>query len=70
MEQGTMNGNEMSTADILQMTAELIGGICVPVAYADEIARPLAGALSNIKYLIERTRREEATGNERTEADS
>ena len=68
MGQATMNGSEMSTADILQVTAELIGGISVPVAYADEIARPLAGALSNIKYLIERTRREEAAGNERTEA--
>lgn len=70
MGQATMNGNEMSTADILQITAELIGGINVPVAYADEIAWPLTGALSNIKYLIERTRREEAAGNERTEADS
>lgn len=68
MEQGTRNGNEMSTVDILQITAELIGSIRVPVAFANEISQPLAGALGNINYLIERLKKEEADENGNVDA--
>lgn len=68
MEQGTMSGNEMSTVDILQTTAELVGSILVPVAFANEISRPLSGVLGNINYLIERLKKEEADGNGNVDA--
>lgn len=68
MEQGTMNGDEMSAVEILRTTAELIGSIQVPVAFANEISQPLSGAISNINYLIERLKKEEADGNGNVDA--
>ena len=44
--------NEISMEELLRMTAESIKEICVPVAYADQIARPLCQAVANIEAVI------------------
>ena len=48
-----MNENEVSAKEMLQMTVDLITGIQVPVSLADQIARPLCGAVANILAVID-----------------
>ena len=43
---------EISIAELLQRTADLIGDLEIPVRIADQIARPLCMALANINQCI------------------
>ena len=47
-----MEEKSMSAQEILQITADLIGDIVVPVKYADQIARPLCQAVANIEAVL------------------
>lgn len=44
---------KMNVKDLLQMTVEDLEKIMVPVAYANEISRPLCQAVANIRACIE-----------------
>ena len=48
-----MNENEVSVKEMLQMTVDTINAIQVPVSLADQIARPLCGAVANILAVID-----------------
>ena len=43
---------KITVKELLQRTADLINGIMVPMAYANEIARPLAQAVQQIESCI------------------
>ena len=47
-----MDGQGMSVKEVLQMVADDIARIQVPVEYADQISRPLCQALVNIRNCI------------------
>ena len=42
----------VTVKELLQRTVDLINGIMVPMAYANEIARPLAQAVQQIESCI------------------
>ena len=48
-----MEEKKISIMEMLEMTAKMIEEIQVPVAYADQISRPLCHALYNLKMCIE-----------------
>lgn len=47
-----MEEKEYSINELLRITADSIKEICVPVALADQIARPLCQAVANIEAVI------------------
>ena len=47
-----METKDMSAREALTITKDLINGIQVPVALADQIARPLCQAVANIDAVI------------------
>ena len=62
-----MNEEDMSIKEALQVTAELIENISVPVSMADAIARPLCQAVANIRAVIAAI--PDPAENEQTEVD-
>ena len=48
-----METKDMSVKEALQVTAELIENISVPVSMADRIARPLCQAVANLRAVID-----------------
>lgn len=48
-----MEQKEMSVQELLQLTADLINEIQVPVLLADQISRPLCQAVANIRTVID-----------------
>lgn len=59
-----MEATKVSIAEMLEMTAQLIGEIQVPVAYADQISRPLCQAIGNLRGVIEAIREAEGAAEE------
>ena len=47
-----METKDMSAREALTITKDLINGIQIPVALADQIARPLCQAVANIDAVI------------------
>jgi len=47
-----METKDMSAKEALTITKDLINGIQIPVALADQIARPLCQAVANIDAVI------------------
>ena len=47
-----METKDMSAKEALTITKDLINGIQIPVALADQIARPLCQAVANIEAVI------------------
>ena len=50
--EGNMEQKEIGIREMLQITVDDIKEICVPVALADQIARPLCAAVCNIEAVI------------------
>lgn len=66
-----MEKNEMSMKDVLEMAVREINGIMVPVEYADQIARPLCGAVCLIRSCIEAIdKKPEQEGEENVQGES
>jgi len=63
-----METKDMSAREALTITKDLINGIQVPVALADQIARPLCQAVANLRAVIDAI--QEAAEDEPKEGDA
>lgn len=59
-----MDKKKFSIEEMLEMTVQTIGEIQVPVAYADQISRPLCQAIGNLRGVIEAIRETEGSAEE------